>query len=136
VYDLFMKNILTLLFICISAHFTAAQDSLVVSQKNAAMFSNTYIFYSNGTFKHFFFTDDFQVWYGRGEYQDRGKTRILRFDKADENYKPAFISVHYEANFVRKLRIKKGGFKSRDYYGTTRRKNVFFEIIKTRDNDQ
>jgi hypothetical protein len=60
-----------------------AQDTLNYRQKDASLFSNTYAFYSNGTFEHFFRTDDFQTWYGRGHYKSFRNRYQLTFEKAE-----------------------------------------------------
>lgn len=90
-----------------------AQDSTVYIQIDASMFNNYYVFYSNGTFKHFYTSDDGQVWYGKGKYFDNGKYRTLHFKEADTTMNEyEGLKVHHETNFQRVL-IKKGyGFKS------------------------
>lgn len=103
----------------------AAQDSTIVYQENARMFSNKYIFYSNGKFRHFFLTDDGQVWYGVGTYKDQNENRILRFSDADTSYKFAF-RIRYESNFLRTLKIQGKSFRSEDFYGTTGGNEVVF----------
>lgn len=90
------------------------------------MFSNKYVFYSNGIFKHYFQTDDAQIWYGTGIYKDRRK-RILKFNDPDLNFKREYFRIHYEANFELVLKRTKKGFKSKDYYNTSKQKTVFFE---------
>lgn len=102
-----------------------AQDSVIVHQENVHLYTNKYIFYSSGIFKHVFSTDDGQVWYGVGTYQDKRRKRILNFSNPDLMFK-SDLQIHYESNFSR--RIKKCGkkFKSKDFYNTTRRNNVIF----------
>jgi hypothetical protein len=103
-----------------------SQDSLLVYQKEATFFSNKYIFYTDGTFKHYFFTDDLQVWFGKGKYTDKGKIRTLKFgDPEMKNELNGWI-IHYEANFTRKLKISGNMFISLDYYHSTRKKYVSF----------
>ena len=116
----------TILGLIISAQIDA-QDSTVVHQKYAAMFSNRYIFYSNNSFKHYFETDDLQTWYGIGNYKDAAGYRILKFGEADSSVKQEFGVVHYESNFKRKLKISGKKIKSKDYYHTVRRGHVVFE---------
>lgn len=105
-----------------------SQDSIVFSQSSARLFNNQYVFFKDGTFKHYFQTDDGQLWYGVGEFTDKGQKRILRFKDADLSYKKTFGSIHYESNFQRTL-IKCGKeYKSLDYYYTSRKKYVRFKI--------
>jgi hypothetical protein len=107
-----------------------AQDSLVLFQEKASMFSNKYVFFSNGTFRHEYLTDDLQMWYGTGTYLDKGMTRILQFGSAELIDETSFL-IHYEANFQRKLKKFGKKFKSRDYYHTTRKKRVTFSPRNT-----
>ena len=114
-------------FLLIFASQLYAQDSLVVKQRNSVMFSNYYVFYNDGTFKHYYQTDDLQIWYGIGNFQDQGRKRILKFKNPDMNFRREFILVHYEANFERTLLRKRNSFKSADFYNTTKNKFVIFE---------
>ena len=97
------------------------------------MFSNKYVFFKNGTFKHYFQTDDAQFWYGIGTYTDNGRKRILKFEDIDKSYKKDFGLLHYEANFQRILFKRRKEFKSIDYYYTSRKKNIYFREIKPND---
>ena len=108
-------------------NFCSAQDSMVVTQQRAKMYSNKYVFFKDGRFKHYYRTDDLQEWYGEGTYADKGRKRILKFGDANLNYKIPFGLLHYEANFMRILLKTNNGFKSKDYYNTTRKRNVFFK---------
>ena len=107
-----------------------SQDSIVFSQSNSKMFSNKYVFFKNGTFKHYYQTDDGQYWYGVGEYIDKGRKRILKFEDADLSYKKDFGLVHYESNFQRIIFKRGKEYKSIDYYYTSRKKYIRFEEIK------
>ena len=108
--------------------YSQDKDSIVFHQSNARLFHNQYVFFKDGTFKHYFQTDDGQFWYGVGEFTDKGRKRILRFRDVDLNYKINFGLIHYESNFQRTL-IKCGKeFKSLDYYHTSRKKHVRFVI--------
>jgi len=108
-----MKILFTTMILSMISFISKAQDSNVFMQRDASMFSNHYEFYSNGTFKHFYSTDDFQVWYGAGNYFDNGKYRTLYFKEADTTMNEyQGWKIYYETNFQRVL-IKKGcGFKS------------------------
>jgi hypothetical protein len=131
-----MKKVLTLFFGGLISYFNSyGQDSMVVFQQGASMFSNKYIFYRSspfsddyysGTFKHYYETDDGQTWYGHGTYTDKGNKRILRFGDPDLTTKLEFGKIHYESNFERSLKISGKRFLSKDYYGTTRKKMVVF----------
>ncbi len=102
-----------------------AQDSLVYSQKDAQLFSNSYTFFPDGTFKHFYLTDDGQVWYGKGNYFDDGKYRTLYFREADTTMKRyEGWKVYYETNFQRVLVRKKKGYKSYERNGNTGKPGV------------
>lgn len=120
-------KIVALITLGILAIPALAQDSLVVYQKNASMFTNQYVFFKDATFKHYFFTDDGQVWYGKGNFIDKGNKRILKFGNPDLNYKLEFGTIHYEANFEREIKKSGARFKSKDYYNTSRKNNVLFE---------
>jgi len=111
-----------------------AQDSIVYHQSKLNMFSNKYVFFSNGTFKHYYQTDDGQLWYGFGEFEDKGRIRILKFKDPDLTMKIDYMRIHYEANFNRKLVKRANKFKSKDFYNTTRNKSVFFEEATTMPN--
>ena len=126
-----MKIIYPLLIFCLFQKISFSQnrqlnDSLTVFQQEASLFSNSYIFYSNGTFKHFFNTDDGHTWYGTGTYEDKGNKRVLKFGDPDLNFKKEFGSIHYESNFERTLKISGKKFLSKDYYYTTRKRIVVF----------
>jgi hypothetical protein len=121
-----MKVLFLLLFYIVCTSLSA-QDSVKVYQKNAALFSNYYVFYPDETFKHYFVTDDGGIWYGVGTYSDKCKRRILRFENPDFKNPPQPFGILYESNFVRTLRISGKRFLSKDYYGTTRKKIVVFE---------
>lgn len=108
-----MKKVTLTLILSLICVLSRAQDSSIYSQKDAAMFSNKYIFFSDGDFKHYYTTDDGQLWYGQGEYFDKGKYRTLYFRDADStmnNYEGWLI--HYETNFQRVLVKKFYGYKS------------------------
>jgi hypothetical protein len=124
-----MKIGLTILLFAAINLSALPKDSVRVYQRYEAMFSNHYIFYENGDFKHFFVTDDGQVWYGKGIYKDFMFRRTLIFKQADSSYRTT-MKIHYEVNFERKLRIKGKKFKSRDYYGTSRKRFVWFDRIR------
>ena len=94
------------------------------------MFSNRYVFFEDGTFKHYYFTDDLQEWYGKGKFIDKGNKRTLYFLEADSTYKLGYGKPHYETNFTRTLKIRGKKFKSKDFYNTTRKKYVVFEERK------
>ena len=121
-----MKTKHFLFLILLSYCYTYSQDSIVYSQSKSVMFSNKYVFFKNGTFKHYFQTDDGQIWYGIGTFIDKGRKRTLKFEDADLNYKREFGLVHYESNFKRVLIRCGKQYKSEDYYCTTRKKNVRF----------
>jgi hypothetical protein len=119
------KHFVSLCFILNNSINLFAQDSIVVFQEKAAMFSNKYVFYNNGTFKHYFMTDDGQIRYGVGTYKDLGCTRTLYFGEKDSLLKSE-LTLIYETNFKRKL-VKRGNkFKSKDYYSTSRKQRVTF----------
>ena len=119
------KHFVSLCFILNNSINLFAQDSIVVFQEKAAMFSNKYVFYNNGTFKHYFMTDDGQIRYGVGTYKDLGCTRTLYFGEKDSFLKSE-LTLIYETNFKRKL-IKRGNkFISKDFYRTTRKHRVTF----------
>lgn len=103
----------------------SAQDSIVVFQEKAAMFSNEYVFYNNYSFKHYFITDDGQIRYGVGTYKDLGCTRTLYFGEKDNNFNPRLHTI-YETNFKRRLHKRGKKFVSKDYYGTSRKLKVSF----------
>ena len=129
-----MKRILLLLNLVLICFLTKAQDSTIYSQQDAAMFSNKYVFYSDGTFKHFYTTDDGQVWYGKGNYFDKGKYRTLYFHHADttmNSYESWMI--HYETNFQRVLVRKFYGFKSFENNSNTGKPRV--KLKKTAHNN-
>lgn len=108
-----MKKILLILTLSLICTLSKAQDSTIYSQKDAILFSNKYIFYSDGTFKHFHATDDGQVWYGHGEYFDKDQYRTLYFRGADTTMnKYEGLIVHYETHFQRVLVKKTYGYKS------------------------
>ncbi|MES2286099.1 MAG: hypothetical protein V4547_10455 [Bacteroidota bacterium] len=109
---------------------TYSQDSIVFTQSNSIMFSNKYVFFKNGSFKHYYQTDDGQFWYGAGKYADKGNKRVLKFEDADLSYKKDFGLVHYESNFQRILFKRGKEYKSIDYYYTSRKKHVRFKEIK------
>lgn len=120
-----MSNFKFIFLFALSTQIVYGQDSLIVYQKDASLFSNIYIFYSNGTFKHFYQTDDLQTWYGRGNFSDIKNERVLKFGIPDTLSKD-YGKVHYESNFKRKLVIKGNSFISNDYYFTTKKKKVIF----------
>ena len=107
-----------------------AQDSTIYNQKDASMFSNKYVFYSNGTFKHFYLTDDGHVWYGQGNYLDEHKYRTLYFRDADTTMKSyEGWLIHYETNFQRVLVKKTYGFKSFERNSNTGKPSVKLKMI-------
>lgn len=106
--------------------YSQDKDSIVFHQSNARLFNNQYVFFKDGTFKHYFQTDDGQFWYGVGEFTDKGRKRILQFKDADLNYKKSWGLIHYESNFQRTLIKSRKEFKSLDYYFTSRKKYVRF----------
>jgi hypothetical protein len=126
-----MKLFLLILFV-LASNLVSAQDSVVVSQRESIMFSNKYVFYKNGIFKHYFHTDDLQLWYGKGTYKDKGKTRYLNFGGKDLSFERAGgFSTKHEVNFTRKLKKRNEYFLSKDYYNTTNKRIVIFEPDKT-----
>lgn len=98
----------------------------MVFQTKSSLFTNKYVFYSYGTFKHFYRTDDGQLWYGQGTYTDKGKKRVLRFGDADFMVNDKYLVVHYEAGFERTLKRSGNRYLSKDYYHTTKDKTVVF----------
>ncbi|GAA4314525.1 hypothetical protein GCM10023183_34750 [Nibribacter koreensis] len=90
------------------------------------MFSNKYVFYENGTFKHYYSTDDGQLWYGVGKYFDKGRERTLKFGEADTNFKLEYGLVHYETGIERIMIKKRRTFISTDYHNTTTKEKVTF----------
>ncbi|KQC30852.1 hypothetical protein AAY42_13860 [Flagellimonas eckloniae] len=128
-----MKRSLLIISLSLISFTTKAQDSNTYIQNDAAMFSNRYIFNSDGTFKHFFITDDGQVWYGRGNYFNKGKYRTLYFKDADTTMNEYNgWRIHYETNFQRVL-VKKGyGFKSFEKNSNTGKPGV--RLKKTAPN--
>ncbi|UII24259.1 hypothetical protein [Fulvivirga ligni] len=119
-----MKYVFILLTCCLSSSIVCAQDSTVYYQENAISFNNEYIFYSDNTFKHYYYTDDGQVWYGKGAYFDRRKSRILKFEEPDSTFSPEQVKVHYESGFKRKLKWKSTILLSEDYYNTTNKGQI------------
>src|SRR3990167_9694713 len=104
-----------------------AQDSIVYIQSNSVLFSNRYVFFNDGTFKHYFHTDDGQTWFGVGEFTDKGRKRILNFKDSDLTLIKNRELTHFESNFKRIL-LKRGKiYKSIDYYYTSRKKYVQFK---------
>jgi len=124
-------NILYSTILILIIQNTYSQDSITYTQSNSIMFSNKYVFFKNGTFKHYYQTDDGQYWYGIGTFIDKGCKRILKFGDADLTYKKDFGLIHYEANFQRILRKRGKKYKSIDYYYTSRKKHVRFKQITT-----
>ncbi len=123
-----MKLTLTsILFFLFFSTAIYAQDSIVVYQKDAVMFSNRYVFFEDGTFKHFLFTDDMQEWYGRGKFIDEINKRTLYFLDADSTYTRDYGKLYYETNFIKTLIIRGKRFKSNDAYGTNKKYIVFEE---------
>jgi hypothetical protein len=119
-----MKQIVIIILILISS-VCNAQDSTSYQQKDANMYSNKYVFFSNGTFKHFYITDDGQVWYGYGKYFDKGKYRTLYFKDADTSMNEyAGLMIHYETNFQRVFVKKWYGFKSFEQNSNTGRPGI------------
>jgi hypothetical protein len=120
-----IKYSLGLLFTLFIGINLSAQDSIVVFQKKAALFSNKYVFYTNQTFKHYFITDDGQIRYGVGTYKDFGCTRTLYFGEKDYSFNQGMFTI-YETNFKRRLHKRGKKFVSKDYYGTSRKLKVSF----------
>lgn len=121
------KFLLILLF---PFHTLFAQDSTVYRQKDEIIFSNTYIFYSDKTFKHIFNSEDGVIWFGQGTFTDRGRCRLLKFGAPVKSDPYAeFQKIHYEMNFERKLKRKNKIFISKDYYNTTSKRYVLFEKV-------
>ena len=125
----FGKVFATILLALLNCCCLTAQDSVVVYQEKANLFSNNYVFFPNKTFKHYFVTDDLQVWYGTGTYTDNRKIRTLRFGTPDSTYK-TILQVHYESNFERELKISGEKFISKDFYHTSKRKQVIFTKLE------
>lgn len=125
-----IKLLLTLISM-LTLQNTYSQDSIVYTQKNSVMFSNRYVFFKDGTFKHYFHTDDGRVWYGVGKFTDKGRKRILKFEDADLSYTKDIELTHFESNFQRILLKRGKEFKSVDYYYTSRKKYVRFKRVKT-----
>jgi hypothetical protein len=125
------KNTLTFI-LSLFCFLSKAQDSTIYYQKDAAMFSNKYIFYSDGTFKHFYTTDDVQLWYGHGEYFDKGKYRTLYFKDADTkmNMYEGWL-IHYETNFQRVLVKKFYGYKSYEKNSNTGKPGLKLKLNST-----
>ena len=66
----------------------SAQDTLVFTQKNSAMFSNKYFLYPKSkTFEHKFLTDDLQIWYGKGTYEILKGKLYLNFGDSEKGIK-------------------------------------------------
>lgn len=107
-----------------------SQDSIIFTQSKSRMFSNQYVFFKDGTFKHYYQTDDGQFWYGKGTFTDKRNKRILKFGDVDLSYKQNFVLIHYEANFQRILYKRGKEYKSIDYYYTSKKKYVRFKEIK------
>ncbi len=118
-------RVFTTILLALNCCYVAAQDSVVVYQEKANLFSNSYVFFQNKTFKHYFVTDDLQIWYGTGTYTDNRKMRTLRFGAPDSTYSTS-LQVHYESNFERELRMSGENFISKDFYHTSKRKQVVF----------
>uniref|UniRef100_UPI00404994DC hypothetical protein n=1 Tax=Flavobacterium sp. TaxID=239 RepID=UPI00404994DC len=127
---MFKIKILSIIVSILAFQRLYSQDSIVFYQNNSKMFSNRYVFFKNGTFKHYYQTDDGQYWFGVGTYKDKGRKRILKFEDADLNYKKDFGLIHYEANFQRILLKRRKEYKSIDYYYTSRKKYVRFKERK------
>lgn len=125
-------NILYFAILTLVLQNTYSQDSITYTQSNSKMFSNNYVFFKNGTFKHYYETDDGQYWYGIGTYTDKGRKRILEFGDVDLNFKKDFGLIHYETNFQRILHKSGNEYKSIDYYHTSRKKYVRFKQIKSK----
>lgn len=123
------KYFISFCFILFNCLNLFAQDSIVVFQEKAAMFSNKYVFYNNGTFKHYFITDDGQIRYGVGTYKDLGCTRTLYFGEKDNSFNPELYTI-FETNFNRKLTKHGEKFVSKDYCGTSKKIRVTFSQIE------
>jgi len=81
------KSLLLLIFVLIITNLSA-QDTLVFSQENSAMFSNKYMLYpKSNTFEHKYMTDDLQIWYGKGTYEIRKRKIILSFGDSEKDIK-------------------------------------------------
>lgn len=113
-----------------------AQDSLVYTQSNSVMFSNRYVFFNDGTFKHYFHTDDGRVWYGVGKFTDKGRKRTLNFKDADLTFNKYIELTRFECNFQRILLKRGKTYKSLDYYYTSRKKHVRFKRANTVEKKQ
>lgn len=122
----FRNTILAILLIISNSNRAIGQDSTVVFQEKTSLFSNQYIFFSNGTFKHFFYTDDGQVWYGAGTYKDQSRNRVLQFADADTTFESGSLLIRHESNFNRILKKRGKKFRSDDFYHTTRKRKVIF----------
>lgn len=127
-----MKKTTLVLLFSLMYIFSNAQDSTVYVQKDAAMFSNTYIFFSDGTFKHYYTTDDVQLWYGEGDYSDNGKHRTLYFRDADATLNDyEGWTIHYETHFQRVFVKKQFGFKSVERRSDARKRRLKLQLKRT-----
>lgn len=126
--------LLLLLGICTA---NRSDEGVRYEQEDASMFANWYVFFSDGTFQHFYMTDDCQIWYGRGRYSDEGKYRTLYFFEADctMNDYPRW-RIHYETNFQRILEKKKYGFKSPEKNSNTGKPGVKLTKTETTPNNE
>lgn len=123
------KRFCTIILILIIQNLYS-QDSITFTQSKSRMFNNQYVFFKDGTFKHYYQTDDGQFWYGKGTFTDKGHKRILKFGDVDLSYKQNFGLIRYEANFQRILYKRGKEYKSIDYYHTSKKKYVRFKEIK------
>jgi hypothetical protein len=83
-----MRRQFLLLIIVLTGIQLLAQDTLVFSQKNSAMFSNKYFLYPKSkTFEHKFKTDDGQIWYGKGTYKIKKRKLFLSFGDSEKGIK-------------------------------------------------
>ncbi len=111
-----MKHLTTILFV-VAAQFGFGQDSTMYCQENASMFSNCYVFYSDGTFKHYLVTDDFYGHYGKGKYEDKGQRRFLYYGKLDSSYDNYDDKLYTkEVNSLQVLKKKNKKYVSKNYY--------------------
>jgi hypothetical protein len=113
-----------------------AQDSIVFTQSNSVMFSNRYVFFNDGTFKHYFHTDDGRVWYGVGKFTDKGRKRTLKFEDADLTFNKNIELTRFESNFQRIILKRGKAYKSIDYYYTSKKKYVRFKRANTVEKKQ
>lgn len=108
-------------------HTIFAQDTLYYFQEDQFLFSNIYQLYPNSqTFEHWFRTDDFQTWYGRGSYTVKNKKLTFKFDASIDTCNKCLGEIHYEEGIKRSVKLYPDYFISKDYYYTSTSEDIKF----------